>query len=85
MSSVKVQKLAYNVCPLADARGSVRSTACSEPRPLGSGLGLSQLGTRAERAIEIMLPSPPAESIVLSTIHKKRHEIVIHDAYDCES
>src|ERR1700733_966605 len=44
--SVKLRKFAYNVCPLADARGSVLSAACTEPRPSGSGLGLQQLGTR---------------------------------------
>ena len=38
MASTSVQKLAYHVRPLADAGGPVRSAACTEPRPSGSGL-----------------------------------------------
>ena len=37
--TASVRKFAYNVCPLADARGSVLSAACTEPRPSGSGRG----------------------------------------------
>jgi hypothetical protein len=37
-------KLAYKAGPLADARGSVLSAACAEPRPSGSGRGLPQFG-----------------------------------------
>src|ERR1700733_8311163 len=32
-SSARLRKLACNVCPLAHARGSVLSAACTEPRP----------------------------------------------------
>jgi len=29
-SSAKLRRLAYNVCPLADARGSVLSASCTD-------------------------------------------------------
>src|SRR5271170_4841447 len=45
-TSAKLPKWAYNVYPLADARGSVLSAACTEPRPSGSGRRLPHLGTK---------------------------------------
>ena len=44
-AGANLRKLAYNVCPLADTRGSVLKVACTEPRPLGGGRRLPQLGT----------------------------------------